>query len=122
MTAYKSIPTPVGLHDGNLIRYERHRGQLIANISAWDASKLTLVFRDVWMVKEFDAIGPANEIEGSLSDLRECFDSTLIEEAKRRMKDIHYSDAETNKLRHFALYDDADTPVLEVIAYSIEIR
>ena len=122
MATYSSIPTPVGLHDGNLTYYERHRDQLIAKISAWDATKLTLIFRDVWVVREFDAIGPPTEVEGNLNDLRECFDTRLIKEAKQRMNDIHCSAAEVDQLRHFQLCDDSDTAVLEVIAYSMEVR
>ena len=122
MATYSSIPTPVGLHDGNLIRYERHHDQLIASISAWDATKLILIFGEVWIVKEFDAIGPPTEVEGNLNELRECFDTTLIAEAKQRMKNIHCSEAETDRLRHFQLCDNSDAPVLEVIANNVEFR
>ena len=122
MATFSTIPTPVGLHDGNLIRYERHRDQLIAHISVWDATKITLIFSDVWFVKEFDALGSPTEIEGSLNDLREGFATPLIEEAKQRMNHIHCTAAEMDRLRHFQLRDDGDAPVLEVIAYSMEIR
>ena len=122
MATFSSIPMPVDLHDGNLVRYERHSDQLIAHINAWDATKVTLIFSDVWLVKEFDAIGPPTEIEGSLNDLRECFDTALIEEAKQRMKHIHCSESEIKSLRHFQLRDDNDGPVLEIVAYEMEIR
>ena len=74
------------------------------------------------MSKEFDAIGPPTEIEGSLNDLRECFDTALIEEAKQRMKHNHYSESEMKSLRHFQLRDNSDDPVLEVVAYEMEIH
>ena len=116
MVRSSPIPTPVGLHDGNLVRYERYRDRLTAFISAWDNSNLTLVFENVWLVKEFDAVGPAEEIEGCLSDLRECFDSDLLAEARRHMENIHCSKSEMEKLRHYQLRDDSETPVLEVVS------
>jgi hypothetical protein len=122
MATYSSIPTPVGLHDGNLIQYERHRDQLIASVSAWEVTKLTLIFGDVWVAREFDAIGSPTGVDGNLDDLRECFDTALIEEVKRRMNDIHCNEAKMDRLRHYQLCDDSGTSVLKVIASSMEVR
>ena len=122
MATSSSSLIPIDLHDGNLIRYERRQDQLIADIRAWDATRVTLIFSDVWLIKEFDAVGPPTATAGNLNDLRECFDTALIEEAKQRMKGIHSSESEIEKLRHFQLRDDGEGPALEVIAFAIEIR
>ena len=95
---------------------------MTAFISAWDSTKITMVFVGVWLVKEFDAVGPPDEIEGSLSELRECFGSELIAEAQQRMKLLHCSEAEIENLRHFRLLDDSDTPVLEIVAHKLEMH
>ena len=118
----RSSRFPIDLHDANLVRYERERDQLTAFISKWNGTKVTLVFRDVCLVEEFDAVGPPNQSEGNLSELRESFDTALIQETRQCMKTIHCSEAEMENVRHYQLVDDGNAPTLEVIAYSMEIR
>ncbi len=122
MADFEIITTPVGLHDGNLIRYERRQGELTAVISAWNATQLTLVFHGVWLVKEFDALGRPEEIEGDLNDLRECIGAELIAEAKQRMKALHCSPSEISRVKHYQLCDNSAAAVLEVIAEGLKMH
>ncbi len=109
---YKTVDTPVGLAESELVSYRRDSDELTVELLTWNGTRLQLVFGDVILFLDRDC--------GDTTALRELEGhSELLAQA---LKSAYERPAPSDHpYKHYQLLNLDDTPVLEVISGALRI-
>ena len=106
----RSVATPIGFADGEIVGYHRTRQDLEVHVQAWNERRLLVRFTGVVAVHERCA--------GSIHDLCEVGETPLLAESVHDQYDVVPED---HGLRSFEFTGLDGDPRLEVVAEGVEV-